>query len=59
MNQNDERLISKFYKAQKNIKLKGDWVNEVTKDKLELGLLLEDEDIVGMPKQKFNGQPIF
>ena len=29
---NEERLISKKMKAQKIIAVKGDWVNDVTKD---------------------------
>ena len=51
--QDKNKLISKFYTAQKNIPVKGDRTLQVEKDKVELNINLNDEDLLKMSKRKF------
>ena len=45
--------LNKFYKARRINPVKDDWTTQIEKDKLELNINLDDEDIKGMSKYKF------
>ena len=49
----NEELIKKFYEAQKLKPSKNDWVKTVDKDKEDLNINLDDEQIKQMSKYKF------
>ena len=55
VNFNKKELLYKFYTAQKLKPNKGDWVEQLGKDKRELGLQLKDEEIIRLSKAKFRG----
>ena len=46
-------LLRKFYEAQKNQPVKGDWVNLLEKDKEEFNIYKNDDEIRKMSKYKF------
>ena len=48
-----ESLLNKFYKAQVNQPVKGDWINLVMKDIIEFDINYTDEEIKGISKQSF------
>ena len=50
VNQDKNTLISKFYNAQKNIPIKGDWTNQIDTDKANLDIHLKDEDLLNISK---------
>ena len=52
-NISDDKMLSKFYYAQKNMPVKDDWTIQVDKDKEELDINLSDTDIKKMKKYKF------
>ena len=49
----EDKMLSKFYYAQKNNPVKDDWINQVDKDKKELNINLNDNDIKRMSKYMF------
>ena len=48
-----ESLLHKFYSIQKSCPVKNDWVSQIDKDKIEIGLSLTDDEISEMSKWKF------
>ena len=53
VNTNEDEMLSKFYNAQRNNPVKDDWTTQIDKDKLELNINLNDEDIKGISRYKF------
>ena len=53
VNQDKNTLISKFYNAQKNIPVKGDWTNQIDTDKANLNIQMKDEDLLNISKKSF------
>ena len=48
-----KELLNKFYSAQKLESSKDDWVEQITKDKMDLNIQLSDENIKLMSQDKF------
>ena len=53
MHLNKNELLFKFYLAQKLKPSKNDWVIQIGKDKKDLRMQLDDEEVMRMPKHKF------
>ena len=53
LQKNEDELVSKVFKAQKLFPVKDDFVNQITEDKEEIGLLLTESEIKFMKKTKF------
>jgi hypothetical protein len=49
----DNELVKRIYYAMKNDPLKGDWINQVTKDMDEINLHLSDQEIQSYSKVDF------
>ena len=53
VNSNKSEVLYKCYQAQKLNINKGDWIEQLNKDKVELDLQLTDEQIQSLSKEKF------
>ena len=53
MNPNKSEVLYKVYLAQQFNRSKGDWVEQLEKDKVELNLQLTDEEIQGYSQEQF------
>ena len=53
VNLDKSEVLHKFYIAQKLNKSKDDWVEQLEKDKADLDLNLEDEEIISIKKEQF------
>ena len=45
VNKDEDSMLHKFYKAQQNNAVKGDWVNSLLKDKQEFNIDVDDETL--------------
>ena len=52
VNTKEDSMLHKFYNAQKLNPVKGDWVNDLDKDKIEFEIEYDDEEFKGMFKTK-------
>ena len=50
VNQKEDSLLHKFYKAQKNELVKGDWVNTLEEDKADFQIELNDDEMKTITK---------
>ena len=53
LNEDDDSLLKRFFTAQRESPLKGDWVTTVTEDMQELGIDLTMEEIAATSKLRF------
>ena len=53
LNEDEDSLLRKFFTAQRQSPVKGDWVTTVTNDMRELGINLTMEEIAGTSKLRF------
>ena len=53
VNLSKDELLNKVYKAQKMSPNKGDWVEQLEKDKKELGLQISDEEVKTFTLEQF------
>ena len=56
LNQNENSLILKFFKAQKQNPVRGDWSEQITSDIEEINLQLTLEEIKGLPQESFRSK---
>ena len=53
VNLSEDKMLYKFYQAQRNNPVKDDWTTQIDKDKEELNINLSDSDIKEMSKFNF------
>ena len=53
VNLDQNELLNKFYRAQKMNPNKDDWIEQLDKDKKELNLLLEDDELKAIKEEQF------
>ena len=53
LSRDDNELIKRVYLAQRHSRSRLDWINQVVKDKNELGIELTDQQISSMSKDRF------